>query len=141
MNYLKCVKNSDREFSNFELGEIVPVRQLHGGIFKYDIPCAMGLGYNVGRWGFNDIHELRGCFEIVELDNKHDEHYKKCGIEPWDIMQANFTHDEFVGFLKGNILKYLMRIGRKGQDLDDCDKIANYANKLKEVLQKDIRQD
>lgn len=73
--------------------------------------------------------------------DKHDEHYKSCGIEPWDIMGANFTRDEFVGFLKGNILKYLMRIGRKGQDLDDCDKIANYAQKLKEVLQKGIGQE
>lgn len=74
-------------------------------------------------------------------DLKHDQHYKSCGIEPWDIMEANFNKDEFVGFLKGNILKYLLRIGRKGQDLADCDKIANYANKLKEVLQKDIVQE
>lgn len=67
--------------------------------------------------------------------NEHNDHYKSCGIEPWDIMEANFEKEEFIGFLKGNIVKYSQRIGRKGQDLDDCDKIVVYAKKLKEVLQ------
>ena len=65
---------------------------------------------------------------------EHNEHYKKCKIEPWTIMEANFTHEEFVGYLKGNLVKYIMRCDKKGQLSDDIDKIVVYAKKLQEVV-------
>ena len=32
-------------------------------------------------------------------------HYKDMAIQPWDVMQAVLTPEEFVGYLKGNVLK------------------------------------
>jgi hypothetical protein len=59
-------------------------------------------------------------------------HYKQMGIEPWAVMQAVLTPEEFRGYLKGNIIKYAMRQGRK-QDSDDTGKAKHYAQKLGEV--------
>ena len=59
-------------------------------------------------------------------------HYKDMTIQPWHIMEAVMTHDEFVGFLKGNIIKYSLRAGRKDGS-DDAGKAKHYMQKLKEV--------
>ena len=63
----------------------------------------------------------------------NNKHYEILAIEPWDIMKANFTTEEFVAYLKGNIIKYTLR--SKGQDLSDAEKIKHYAEKLIEVLE------
>jgi len=47
-------------------------------------------------------------------------------------MQAVLTHEEFVGFLKGNIIKYSLRAGRKDGS-DDAGKAQHYMQKLLEV--------
>lgn len=65
------------------------------------------------------------------MNNLHDDHYKKLGIEPWDILKANMTYEEYKGFLKGNIQKYLHR---NKEGLKDYEKLANYANKLVETV-------
>lgn len=65
----------------------------------------------------------------LEALDRHDDHYKKAVIEPIRIMRVFFTPAEFVGYLKGNILKYRLRIGLKGNEEDakaDMDKIRVY---------------
>ena len=59
-------------------------------------------------------------------------HYKEMAIQPWAIMQAVLPHDEFVGYLKGNIIKYSLRAGRK-EGSDDEGKAKHYMQKLKEI--------
>lgn len=59
-------------------------------------------------------------------------HYKDMPIQPWTVMQQVLTRDEFVGFLKGNIIRYSMRAGHK-QGTDDVAKAEHYAQKLREV--------
>lgn len=69
--------------------------------------------------------------ETVELEGKtvddasHPAHYANNGIEPIDYMRANFTHEEFRGFLQGNIIKYVSRYTRKG-GLEDLRKVQVY---------------
>jgi len=48
------------------------------------------------------------------------------------LMESVLTHEEFVGFLKGNILKYSLRAGRKDGS-DDLGKAKHYMMKLAEV--------
>ena len=67
--------------------------------------------------------------------NTNSKHYEKLNIQPWEIMERNFTTEEFVAYLKGNIIKYTLR--DKGQALTDAEKIKHYADKLIEVLEKD----
>ena len=62
------------------------------------------------------------------------QHYKEMGVQPWDVMEAVLSREEFIGFLKGNIVKYSMRAGKK--DSDDAGKARHYMMKLREVINK-----
>jgi len=59
-------------------------------------------------------------------------HYKDMALQPWEVMENVLTSDEFEGFLKGNIIKYSMRQGKKANS-DDANKAKHYLMKLKEV--------
>jgi hypothetical protein len=63
-------------------------------------------------------------------------HYKDMTIQPWEVMEAVLTYEEFVGFLKGNIIKYSMRDGNKPGAEHDGQKALHYRAKLKEVTDK-----
>lgn len=58
-------------------------------------------------------------------------HYKEMAIQPWHVMEDVLTHDEFIGFLKGNMIKYAMRQGKK--DSPDDKKYQHYKMKYHEV--------
>ena len=62
-------------------------------------------------------------------------HYKDMAVQPWHVMQSVLTPEEFRGFLKGNIIKYAMRQGKK-QDSDDASKCIHYQQKLEEVMER-----
>ena len=59
------------------------------------------------------------------------DHYTSMEIQPWEVMEAVLTPQEFIGFLKGNVIKYSMRAGRK-EGTDDTAKAKHYAQKLAE---------
>ena len=61
-------------------------------------------------------------------------HYKDLEVQPWSVMETVLTHAEFVGFLKGNIIKYAMRQGKK-EGSNDAGKCQHYIEKLREVTQ------
>ena len=61
------------------------------------------------------------------------DHYKNMPIEPWELMAAVLTPEEFRGFLKGNVIKYSLRAGRKLGSMDDADKARHYMMKLNEL--------
>ena len=59
-------------------------------------------------------------------------HYKDMTVQPWAVMKSVLTPEEFRGFLKGNIIKYSMRQGKK-EDSDDGNKALHYIQKLEEM--------
>ena len=66
-------------------------------------------------------------------DQVGGEHYKNMQIQPWEVMQSVLTKAEFIGFLKGNIIKYSLRAGKKLGSNDDEHKALHYMQKLREV--------
>ena len=70
------------------------------------------------------------AIDLVE----HPAHYTDGGIETIDFLAAKLTKEEFVGYLKGNVLKYGSRLGKKGDIEVDAGKMAWYATKLRDVL-------
>ena len=58
-------------------------------------------------------------------------HYKDMPMQPWELMAVVLTEEEFIGYLKGNIIKYSLRNGKK--DSDDAGKLWHYKQKLDEV--------
>ena len=66
-------------------------------------------------------------------------HYQREGLEPIQQMQANYTAEEFTGFLKGSAKKYQERLGLKDKSVDgmceDITKSMQYLYWLKLHLQ------
>jgi hypothetical protein len=60
----------------------------------------------------------------------HPPHYTFGGIETIDYMKAKSTHEEFCGHLRLTAIKYLSRVGHKGDALEDYKKAQWYLNKL-----------
>ena len=58
-------------------------------------------------------------------------HYKEMGVPPWDVIESTLSREEFIGFLKGNIIKYSMRQVQRG-DIDS-NKCRHYIIKLDEM--------
>jgi len=56
-------------------------------------------------------------------------HYKGDKMECIDAMQAMLSHDEFRGFLRGNIFKYMWRYKEKN-GIEDLRKANWYLEKL-----------
>lgn len=57
--------------------------------------------------------------------------------QPIETMQANMTPEAFRGYLRGNIIKYTCRMGRKDgeAELKEAKKIQDYAKWLVESLE------
>ena len=67
----------------------------------------------------------------------HDAHYAAmAGLEPIELMQLVMSREEFIGFLKGNIIKYTMRAGHKQGEAAEKDiaKAKRYKQWLMEML-------
>ena len=54
------------------------------------------------------------------LDTQHGgDHYKQLGdYQPWQVLKAWLTPEEFRGYMKGTAIAYLAREAAKGGDLD-----------------------
>lgn len=57
-------------------------------------------------------------------------HYTSGNIECIDALEAAMTPEEFRGFLKGNVLKYLWRANLKGNLQQDMEKAQWYLTRL-----------
>ena len=60
----------------------------------------------------------------------HPPHYNAGAVECIDAIEAAMTFEEFVGYLRGQIIKYVWRAGRKGDAREDIEKALWYGNKL-----------
>ena len=86
----------------------------------------------------NQPYLSSGIFKLKEettdlIDNQP--HYKNQGIEPIELMRANFSKEEFAGFLQGNVLKYMLRYKDKN-GLEDLKKAKTYLTWLIEEEEK-----
>lgn len=59
---------------------------------------------------------------------EHPKHYNAGSIEVWDAIE-----DWGLGFLLGNVIKYVVRAGKKGDRLEDLLKAREYINKAIEI--------
>lgn len=59
----------------------------------------------------------------------HPKHYEQYNIETITAIEGQSTPDEFRGFLKGNVMKYLARY-RKKNGVEDLNKAEWYLDKL-----------
>ena len=69
------------------------------------------------------------CEELMSANNHQvgGTHYAKSVIQPWDYINKNG-----LGYLEGNIVKYISRWRDKG-GVEDLRKVVHYAEKLIEI--------
>ncbi len=67
--------------------------------------------------------------ELVSAVNS-PQHYTQGNMETIDMIKESLTEEEFSGYLKGNILKYVCRYKHKGMPLKDLMKSQWYLEKL-----------
>lgn len=72
----------------------------------------------------------------ADKEQRGGSHYLDMPIQPWEVMESILTREEFIGFLKGNVIKYSLRAGRKQGADDDVDKARHYARRLAELTGK-----
>lgn len=87
-----------------------------------------------GNWSIPLMYLVETIKDVPKHNPNHDSHYQTAH-QPIEVMQANMTKEELIGFLKGNIIKYACRCGRKDAALKEADKIKRYAGWLVDVLQ------
>ena len=63
---------------------------------------------------------------------KQPKYYDGNGLSPIDSMKKGLvSHEEYIGFLKGNVIKYVVRCGKKESAISDIDKAIHYLNILR----------
>ncbi len=56
-------------------------------------------------------------------------HYASKKVQPWHAMESWMTQEQFAGFLRGNVIKYLARCDEKG-GVEDLKKARHYLDRL-----------
>ena len=70
----------------------------------------------------------------MSANEKGSEHYKRMAIEPWDVIDT-WPEEQRIGFYRGNLLKYTLRLGSKDAAISEAKKASHYAEKLVETLE------
>lgn len=69
----------------------------------------------------------------VQKVGEYNKHYLEAVVEPIEVMEKMFTKEELKGFIKGNILKYRLRMGHKDDIQKEMDKIRVYEQWLEKL--------
>lgn len=80
-----------------------------------------------------DPHMIHLCAGFSYEDPINPEHYKNGSLETIEVIKGKLSSEEFKGYLRGNIVKYVLRSSLKG-GLEDLQKAQWYLNYwIKEV--------
>ena len=90
---------------------------------------------NGGDVQFLSISEWDAVEKRVSDAVNHPPHYQG-KVECIDAIASALGHDAFIAFLRGQVIKYMWRLGRKGDALEDAKKGKWYASRLVEELSK-----
>ena len=114
--------------------DLVTRQQVAGGKFLYSMAA-------------NPVRVEKPDFEMAQNGKQQSQkpsvvsaiqiggdHYKSQNVQPWDAMEAWMSQDQFKGFLRGNVIKYIARCDKKG-GAEDLEKARHYLDKLIEVCE------
>jgi hypothetical protein len=81
------------------------------------------------HWSFSEEAASRMSTPQEDMVNQPP-HYTAGGIETIDYLQAKLSQEEFTGYCRGNVLKYISRCGLKGEGVEDLKKARWYLDRL-----------
>ena len=82
----------------------------------------------IGQNGNDGLHYDQSEFP----DEKCPDHYN-LPIQPWEYMESMMGSEAFMGYLQGNVIKYVSRFQDKG-GIQDIDKAIHYLQKMRQVF-------
>jgi len=89
----------------------------------------------IGSYADKPKRGRKPTIEKVKIDVVNQPpHYTTGGIETIDFIEAKLSRDEYIGYLKGNVLKYASRLGHKGDAVTDAGKLNWYTTRLARSL-------
>jgi len=74
-----------------------------------------------------DLHQMAQDHQVGGM------HYANKTVQPWEFMESVMTEEQFEGYIRGNVIKYLSRYPEKGGRLD-LEKAKHYLDKLLEIV-------
>ena len=86
-------------------------------------------GWHVAQAREGEEGSSKGVGEMSDAVN-HPSHYTGGDIECIDAIKASMTNEAFLGYLKGNIQKYLWRYEKKVAPMEDLKKAKWYLERL-----------
>ena len=75
-------------------------------------------------------HPVFGKLDMVD----NPPHYNNGGIECIEAIEAMLSRDEYIGYLRGNALKYMWRFRYKSKPFEDLRKARWYEERLMKFL-------
>ena len=87
----------------------------------------------------SDAQKAIDCIDAINSAVDKPTHYTSGAVECIDAITSALTPDEFRGYLKGNIMKYVWRERLKNQD-QDLQKAAKYLEWLIAEMQKNEKK-
>lgn len=84
----------------------------------------------------NNIFAYRILSDVKNDNVNNPSHYTSGAIECIDAIEASMSKEAFLGYLKGNALKYTWRYEQKLNPKEDLQKAQWYLNKLIEKTKK-----
>lgn len=83
----------------------------------------------------SNFEPFTGCEDAQPTGSKHDpvhspSHYASGCVECIDAIAAGMSEEAFLGYLKGNVMKYMWRYEKKANPTEDLKKARWYLDRL-----------
>ena len=70
----------------------------------------------------------------IDKNVNHPDHYTSVKVECIEAVQAAMSSVEYMGYCKGNVMKYLWRYRLKGKPNEDIGKALFYLKEIERIL-------
>lgn len=129
------------EMSTIKVGDWVSrkdSREFHGGGYKRLVIEKNGSWCKLlvpsGKYKHSMTEKSLVVTSSYEDQVNSPPHYNRKGIECIQAIEASMSEEQFKGYLKGNVMKYLWRYEYKGHPKQDLEKARWYLNKLLDII-------
>ena len=116
----------------FEITEVDPISvfSYHVGFYKRG---QVDLTTEQYKEVFIDKYYTK--IEETEMNIEENKHHLIWGdTQSIELIEDFLSKEEYIGFLKGQILKYQLRLGKKDDVAKELKKIQDYTNELNKLL-------
>lgn len=138
--WVECISRTQENHEKLVLGDvyqIIGANEFEGHIVYAVKDKAGHIIYSIDRFMPVEAKKEEPKEELVVVNEEIVEdvvnapsHYLFGGIQPLDYMKAKMSHEAYMGYLQGNVFKYVSRAGKKDDVVQDLKKAQFYLNRL-----------